>query len=80
MGNLRLILHCVGTGNHNHKIITIIIKIQLHQSQIKAQLYTFHSILVRFFETGGLLCAVFLGFLVRDNWRLLQVILVAVIL
>ena len=27
----------------------------------------------RFFETGGLLCAVALGFLVRDDWRLLQV-------
>ena len=31
------------------------------------------NIRCRFFETGGLLCAVALGFLVRDDWRLLQV-------
>ena len=35
---------------------------------------TLAGILCWFFETGGLLCSVALGYLVRDNWRLLQVL------
>jgi len=35
---------------------------------------TLAGILCWFFETGGLLCAVALGFFVRDDWRLLQVL------
>lgn len=38
---------------------------------------TLGGILCWFFETGGLLCTVGLGYLVRDNWRLLQLLYTA---